>query len=657
MRQYYNINLKQRDMAKTNIDPPWRAIVCLFAVLCLTACVPAIRIARVDGPTAYREMTLNALSSDHASDWSRNTANGWGLLQRFDEQPEMALAELREIVISGRGGRRELFALAEFSFLHAEATGKRPYHLAAAVYAYAYLFPKQGEDSAGKLDPRRRIAADLYNRAIATAFESEEGGHVVLASGKYPLPFGELEVTFDSGQLNWGDRKLADLTPVTEIKVSGMRNRHRIPGLGAAMTARALPRQGVDVKTSLIAPLAQVAATVILRIQDVGAGIASGRLRGSLDLYKASETENISIEGREIPLEIDETGPIAVQLAGSSMWKQEFWGFFGRTDTGVPLPVLLSLEPYRPGRIPVVFVHGTESSPARWADMANDLLADPWIRQHYQFWYFYYESGNPIAYSGMLLRDKLTDAVDRMDPKQKDRCLHEMVVIGHSQGGMLTKLTAMDTGDRLWNNVFSISPDKLPKSDQSRELLQKALIIKPVPFVRRLVFIATPHRGSFLARNWVNNLLRGLIQLPATIATLPVQAMKAAGAFRSETEFSKGALPTAADNMTPGNPFLETFEEIPVAGGVPYHSIIAVKPEFPVIEEGDDGVVKYTSAHLDGAASELVVRSSHSTQAEPQTIQEVRRILHVHGDALENAGLDCGPSQNKQASALLGSFP
>ena len=232
-----------------------------------------------------------------------------------------------------------------------------------------------------------------------------------------------------------------------------------------------------------------------------------------------------------------------------------------------------------------------------------------------------------------------------------------MVVIGHSQGGMLTKLTAMDTGDRLWNNVFSISPDKLPKSDQSRELLQKALIIKPVPFVRRLVFIATPHRGSFLARNWVNNLLRGLIQLPATIATLPVQAMKAAGAFRSETEFSKGALPTAADNMTPGNPFLETFKEIPVAGGVPYHSIIAVKPEFPVIEEGDDGVVKYTSAHLDGAASELVVRSSHSTQAEPQTIQEVRRILHVHGDALENAGLDCGPSQNKQASALLGSFP
>ena len=309
---------------KTNIDQPWRAIICLFAVLCLTACVPAIRIARVDGPTAYREMTLNALSSDRASDWSRNTVNEWGLLKRFDEQPEAALAELREIFTSGWGGRKELFALAEFSFLHAEETGKRPYHLAAAVYAYAYLFPKQGEDSAGKLDPRRRIAADLYNRAITTAFEPKEGGTVVLASGIYPLPFGELAVTFDPEQLNWGDRQLANLTPTTEIEVIGMRNRHRIPGLGAAMTALALPREGVDVQKSLIAPTAQVAATVILRIPDVEVGISTGHLRGTLALYKASDTESVTMEGREMPLEIDGTGPIAFQLAGSPLWKQEF---------------------------------------------------------------------------------------------------------------------------------------------------------------------------------------------------------------------------------------------------------------------------------------------------------------------------------------------
>jgi hypothetical protein len=45
---------------------------------------------------------------------------------------------------------------------------------------------------------------------------------------------------------------------------------------------------------------------------------------------------------------------------------------------------------------------------------------------------------------------------------------------------------------------------------------------------------------------------------------------------------------------------------------------------------GNDGVVAYESAHLDGVASEKVVHSSHSTQSEPETIQEVRRILRAH---------------------------
>ena len=99
--------------------------------------------------------------------------------------------------------------------------------------------------------------------------------------------------------------------------------------------------------------------------------------------------------------------------------------------------------------------------------------------------------------------------------------------------------------------------------------------------------------------------------------------------------------------MTAGDPFLEGLAGITVAGGVPYHSIIAVKESFPVVEEGDDGVVQYRSAHLDGAASELVVRSPHSTQSDPHTIQEVRRILHLHGDSLEMAGLECGSNARR----------
>jgi hypothetical protein len=81
--------------------------------------------------------------------------------------------------------------------------------------------------------------------------------------------------------------------------------------------------------------------------------------------------------------------------------------------------------------------------------------------------------------------------------------------------------------------------------------------------------------------------------------------------------------------MDASNPFLRTLASLPIAPGVHAHSIIAVKGTGP-IEEGADGVVAYRSAHIEGVESELVVRSGHSTQGTPETIEEVRRILYEH---------------------------
>ena len=274
--------------------------------------------------------------------------------------------------------------------------------------------------------------------------------------------------------------------------------------------------------------------------------------------------------------------------------------------------------------------------------MVNDLLADPWIRRRCQFWFFMYDTGNPIAYSGMLLREKLTDVVSRLDPNGQDTCLRQMVVLGHSQGGLLTKLTAVDTGSRLWNAIGRVPLAEVPASEEFRNLLARALFVKPLPFVRRLVFVATPHRGSFRTGALVNGLVRRMVRLPESLVSMSHHTLtQGSGAFYAARTIA--SLPTAAENMTPGNPFLEGLAAIPVADGVPYHSIIAVKGAGPA-EEGNDGVVAYRSAHVDGAASELVVRSSHSTQSEPATVQEVRRILHLHGAELEVAGLNCLPA-------------
>jgi len=69
--------------------------------------------------------------------------------------------------------------------------------------------------------------------------------------------------------------------------------------------------------------------------------------------------------------------------------------------------------------------------------------------------------------------------------------------------------------------------------------------------------------------------------------------------------------------------------KMPVAPGVKAHSIIAIDgDEEP--PSGNDGVVEYKSAYQEGVESEYIVRSGHSCQGHPLTIEEVRRILLEH---------------------------
>src|SRR5262249_51377045 len=160
---------------------------------------------------------------------------------------------------------------------------------------------------------------------------------------------------------------------------------------------------------------------------------------------------------------------------------------------------LVALRPYRPGLIPVVFVHGTASSAGRWAQLYNELDNDPRIHDHYQFWFFSYETGNPIAYSAMLLREALEDAVKRLDPEGKDPARRQLVVIGHSQGGLLTKALVVEPGDRFWRNVSNKPLEDLHLSGETTDLLRRALLFHPLPFVRRVIFVSTPHHGSYVA--------------------------------------------------------------------------------------------------------------------------------------------------------------
>ena len=204
-------------------------------------------------------------------------------------------------------------------------------------------------------------------------------------------------------------------------------------------------------------------------------------------------------------------------------------------------------------------------------------------------------------------------------------------------------MTAIDSGTRLWDTVSQRPLDELILRDETREQLQRTLFLQPLPFVRRVVFIATPHRGSYEAGSWIAHQVAGFASLPKGF----VDVMKdLVTGNPGVVTLSLGGLPRSINDMTPGNSFVQALASTPVAPGVATHSIVAVSGDKPLAED-DDGIVKYESAHLDDVESEVVIRSWHSVQGHPLAIAEVRRILYRHGeDACRSAGV-CGATDNR----------
>ena len=628
---------------------PAPLLTALALGITVAGCAPLVGVKRISARDVGRAYTSNVLSTDDLSDATRIALRRHNLTEQFDNQPAVALAQLHTIVLNEIASNEstangDLFALAELSFFHAERGGMQPYYLAAAVYSFAFLFPADTSQQPVAMDPRYRWACDIYDRALTLGFKAAKGDNLEPRAGRYQLPFGVLDVQFDQADLTWGDRRLKDFVPVAEYEVIGLRNRYRSYGIGAPLAAATERTDASPPGDDFVGPFVRVPLTVVLLIDRPRQQLAGSELNATLRLIAANTVDTITIDTESIPLENDRTAALATTLAASSMLENELWNFLGSAAGVHGRSRLGSRAPFSPNRIPVVFVHGTNSSPARWADMVNDLEADPWVRQHYQFWFFAYDSGNPIAYSSMLLRNALRAAVKRFDPDGTNECLEHMIIIGHSQGGLLTKMMVIHSGDRFWRNISDTPIDELKISEPTRALLRDAAFVEPLPFVTRVVFIATPHRGSYLAGpQIVRRLVQKLVSMPVALAQAGADAFS-----RDDVKpyLKLQAIPTAIDNMSPGHPFIRAIAEIPVVPGVHAHSIIAVDGDVPK-ESGGDGVVKYVSAHIDGVESERIVNSPHSCQSNADTIDEVRRILRVHA-----ADVSCGsPAPSTSASA------
>src|SRR5262249_12162255 len=191
---------------------------------------------------APADLARSALTPARPSLFTENTLYRWNLARQYQKHPEDALLALRQQALADPAGRSAVFALAELSFQHADKTGNHDYYLAAAVYAYAFLFPGPEGEHLEKLDPRARIAADIYNRGLTEGFATRDRAHVELRPGLYALPFGQqLAVRLDPAELQWANRRLVDFVPVAELEVTGLGTRYRHAGIGAPLAAEMQP--------------------------------------------------------------------------------------------------------------------------------------------------------------------------------------------------------------------------------------------------------------------------------------------------------------------------------------------------------------------------------------------------------------------------------
>ena len=294
-------------------------------------------------------------------------------------------------------------------------------------------------------------------------------------------------------------------------------------------------------------------------------------------------------------------------------------------SSGYDLSGLCMVRPFARGKIPVVFIHGLCSVPRSWDRMIEGLEADPSTADRYQFWTFSYATADPIPYSASLLRRDVQKVRQRFDPDKSDPAFDRMVLVGHSMGGILAKMMVQDSEDRLWDLISARPVDNLQGDPEDRDMVRRTMFFTPVKEVHRVLFIATPHHGSVVPQVLVQHIGARLVRTPGQIGEAFDRLLA-----RNDPEYFRRRIrrgsPSSIDEIAWSATVLSELQGLRVSPRVVQHSIIAVCGDQPSLN-ASDGLVPYTHAHIDGAASEVIVPSGHYCQGRSEVILEVRRIL------------------------------
>ncbi|WP_210410072.1 esterase/lipase family protein [Leptospira langatensis] len=587
-----------------------------------------------------RATRLNAVSSKGLSLITTSFLRSNDLYDKYVEMPRVVIYDLDNRLVAEKS--RDLsYYLAELCY-HTGSTLDMDdpmfarMYASSLVYSYTYLFDKKAIPGPDPFSMQFRFALETYNRSLAqlVRFAKKNRKLANLTDLSLPLMRGALTMTGAEVETTWTPKNFLEVEVAYDYKIEGFSNQINKFGIGTPLILiRKHPeRESPERKKyEFVGGVGQAyPGTAFVSLEDSYLENRNLHLKAKIHLFDPVYRDRIKFAGLDLPMESDTTTPLAYMLSGAE--KRD--GFFAKFDGEAALDRqgLYLIYPYKKDKIPVVFVHGLASSPFIWFPMINEFLADPKIKEKYQFWVYWYPTGNPVTISAADFRDTLRDLRKTYDPKGEDVSFDKMVLVGHSMGGLLSKLMVTHTKKEDWMQAAHIPLSRYESlNHETKEDIKRVFEFKPLPFVKRVIFVATPHRGSNLAEGILGSIARILFVLPKSALSNIGKAYK----FLTLNSNEDSIVPEnyGVDDLVPNSLFTQVTGNLKPE--VDFHSIIG-NSRFRNLEWINDSVVSYDSSHLEGAKSELLVDSDHSVQDHMPTILEIKRILLEHIHVFEN---------------------
>ncbi len=618
-------------------------LLCLLIIaigLSVTGCGSPYSTKRISAIKLFEKRNETALNSKNSSPRTQQFLRLRFLTEQYENDPAPVIDALHQESFTSNDIEVTL-ALAELSFLQGRRYHKKDLEYAKAMYlttaegAYRYLINKDLQLSQVALEPRFRFMAELYKQAVSSLWELRADPMKISSTTARTIETATTSYTAlmePPTPPRISPEAFNELIPTNQFQVHGLTNEYISYGLGVPMVGIVQNPRGHNEWGPFFPPNRFVyPLSAFVKFNEPELKNGKRHVTCTLGFYDPLATDSIQLNGREIPLEADFSTALAFQLHKTKPLKSGLTGLLN-SDKLIDNAGLYLLEPYRPEKIPVVMVHGLMSSPATWVAMFNDLRGVPELRDRYQFWFFSYPTGLPVLSSSAILRQQLKAVRDYYDPDHTNPNFDNMVLVGHSMGGLLTRMMLIDPGNTFYDAVFDEPLDQLPITEEQRKLVENLLFFKRQENIRRVIFISTPHCGSPVADTWYAKFGAGFINLPGNLvqganSVLNNQDIQYSTAIQNQTR----RIHTSIEILSPTSLFMTEQLKIPLPQDIPYHSIIGIQNAAKG-PGSSDGVVPYESSHLDFTVSEKLVHSKHGAHTHPLAIAEVKRILKEHLD-------------------------